>query len=85
MDTMCNDILTTFCNKKIFNYYKMSYWLNLTGTSKSPVKKTRKSLEKQTIDTKETVSKFKKNIKQNVHPNNKLESKELKLNKKKFK
>lgn len=63
----------------------MSYWLNLTGTSKIPVKKTRKSLEKQTIDANETVSKFKKNIKQNVHPNNKPESKELKLNKKKFK
>lgn len=63
----------------------MSYWMNLTKTSKSPVKKTRKSLEKQTTDSMETVNKFKKNSKQYIHPNNKPESKELKLNKKKFK
>jgi hypothetical protein len=62
-----------------------NYWFNITNTFKSPVKKTRKSLEKQARDAKETVSKFKKNIKQNIHPNNKPESKELKLNKKKFK
>ncbi len=57
----------------------MSYWMNLTKTSKNQAKKTRKSLEKQTTDAMETVNKFKKN------PNNKPESKELKLNKKKFK
>jgi hypothetical protein len=53
--------------------------MNLTNTSKNQAKKTRKSLEKQTTDAMETVNKFKKN------PNNKPESKELKLNKKKFK
>ena len=47
--------------------------------------KTRKSLEKQTRDATETISKFKKNSKQYIHPNNKPKSKELKLNKKKFK
>ena len=62
-----------------------NYWLNLTNPRKSPVKKTRKSLEKQTRDARDTLSKYKKNIKQNIHPNNKPESKELKLNKKKFK
>ena len=57
---MYNGILTTFCNKTIFNYYKMSYWKNLTNTSKNPAKKTRKSLEKQTRDATETINKFKK-------------------------
>lgn len=38
----------------------MSYWMNLTNTSKNPAKKTRKSLEKQTRDATETINKFKK-------------------------
>ena len=62
-----------------------NYWLNLTNPRNSPIKKTRKSLEKQSRDARDTLNKFKKNIKQNIHPNSKPESKELKLNKKKFK
>ena len=61
-----------------------NYWLNITNPNKSPVKKTRKSLEKQTKDAKEVLSKFGKQKKTNVHPNNKVESKTIKLNKKKF-
>jgi len=61
-----------------------NYWLNLTNLRKSPVKKTRKSVEKQRQEIQEMISKFGKSKKTNVHPNNKVESKTIKLNKKKF-
>lgn len=61
-----------------------NYWLNLTNPTKSPVKKTRKNLEKERQEIKKMTSKFGKPKKPNVHPNNKPESKTIKLNKKKF-
>jgi hypothetical protein len=35
-----------------------NYWLNLTNLRKSPVKKTRKSVEKQRQEIQEMISKF---------------------------